>query len=72
MLDNLCEKGVLEKRQVDKVLDLFSHIPQTNDPIVLSEEQQQVYNGLCAQMDENKPSAALLYGVTASGKTLIF
>lgn len=72
VLDNLCEKGVLQKRQVDKVLDLFSHIPQTNDPILLSEEQRQVYDGLCAQMAQNKPSAALLYGVTASGKTLVF
>ncbi len=72
VLDNLCKKGVLQKRQVDKVLDLFSHIPQTNEPIQLSPDQQKVYEGLCAQMAQQKPSAALLYGVTASGKTLVF
>ena len=72
VLDNLCTKGVLEKRNVDKVLDLFAHIPHKEEPIVLSDAQQIVYNGLCSQMEQNKPSAALLYGVTASGKTLVF
>ncbi len=72
VLDNLCDKGVLKKRQVDKVLDLFSHIKQTHEEVVLSPAQQQVYEGLCAQMESGKPSAALLYGVTASGKTLVF
>lgn len=72
VLDNLCDKGVLEKRQVDKVLDLFSHIPKREEPIQLSEVQQAVYQGLCSQMEQQKPSAALLYGVTASGKTLVF
>ncbi|EJX00818.1 primosome assembly protein PriA, partial [gut metagenome] len=28
--------------------------------------------GLCVQMDSGKPSVALLHGVTASGKTLVF
>lgn len=72
VLDNLCKKGVLEKQETDKIIDLYGHIRQTNEPIVLTPAQQTVYDGLQAQMEQGKPSAALLYGVTASGKTLVF
>lgn len=72
VVDNLYEKGVLTRRQVDKTLDLFSHIRPKQEPVVLSEAQQQVYQGLAAQLEQKTASAALLYGVTASGKTQVF
>lgn len=40
--------------------------------IVLSEEQDQAYKGLCGLLDQGKPAAALLIGVTGSGKTLVY
>ena len=72
VLDNLCEKGVLRKGQVDKTVDLYAGIPRSEEPVVLSEDQQKVFAGLAAQMESGRASAALLYGVTASGKTLVF
>lgn len=72
VLDNLCEKGVLRKSQVDKTVDLYAGIPRSEEPVVLSDDQQRVFEGLAAQMAQQKPAAALLHGVTASGKTLVF
>ncbi len=40
--------------------------------IVLTDEQQKVYKNLEAQYMQNKASAALLYGITGSGKTSVF
>jgi len=41
-------------------------------PLTLNEEQGQVYEGLLAQMQGQTPGAALLYGVTGSGKTSVY
>lgn len=38
----------------------------------LNEEQSAVYAGLRAQMRSDRPGAALLYGVTGSGKTAVY
>lgn len=42
------------------------------EPPVLNDEQQAVFDGLSAQMAQEKPGAALLYGVTGSGKTAVY
>ena len=42
------------------------------DDIVLSGSQQEVFEGLAALADKGEPAAALLYGVTGSGKTAVF
>ena len=39
---------------------------------VLSAQQQEAYDGMAALMDERKPCAALLFGVTGSGKTQVY
>mgnify|MGYP004480431599 CR=1 FL=1 len=41
-------------------------------PPVLNDEQQAAFDGLLRQMELEKPGAALLYGVTGSGKTAIY
>ena len=41
-------------------------------PLMLNREQQAAFDGLAARMDEDKPGAALLYGVTGSGKTSVY
>ena len=41
-------------------------------PLVLDEAQQEVFEGLRAQMQEETPGTALLYGVTGSGKTSVY
>jgi primosomal protein N' (replication factor Y) len=42
------------------------------EPVCLSEEQQEAYEGLDELCRAGKPAAALLYGVTGSGKTQVY
>ena len=72
VLDNLCAKGVVECSKVNKSIDLYSSIPLKNEPILLTEEQQAAYNALLPGLEDAAPHSALLYGVTGSGKTLVF
>ena len=72
VLDNLCAKGVLECSKVNKSIDLYSSIPLKNEPILLTEEQQAAYDALLPGLEDEAPHSALLYGVTGSGKTLVF
>ena len=72
VLDNLCAKGVLECSKVNKSIDLYSSIPLKNEPILLTEEQQTAYDALLPGLEDAAPHSALLYGVTGSGKTLVF
>ena len=72
VLDNLCTKGVLECSKVNKSIDLYASIPLRNDPITLTEQQQAAYDTLLPKLEDAAPHSALLYGVTGSGKTLVF
>ena len=72
VLDNLCTKGVLECSKVNKSIDLYASIPLKNDPILLTGEQQAAYDALLPHLEDAEPHSALLYGVTGSGKTLVF
>ena len=72
VLDNLCAKGVLECSKVNKSIDLYSFIPLKNEPITLTQEQQAAYDALLPKLEDDAPHSALLYGVTGSGKTLVF
>ena len=71
-LRDMVKKGMLRTRQQEclRAPD-FSDVPPMPPP-VLSAAQQQVYDGLAALMDENAPRAALLFGVTGSGKTQVY
>ena len=72
VLDNLCTKGVLACTKVNRSIDLYASIPLKNEPIILTEEQQAAYDALLPHLEDTAPHAALLYGVTGSGKTLVF
>lgn len=60
----LTERPVLRCRQIRQV--------QLDGPLVLNDEQQNAFEGLSGQMAESAPGAALLYGVTGSGKTCVY
>lgn len=60
----LSSREVLRCRQIKPV--------QLDGPLTLNKEQQTAYEGLCTQMEAEKPGAALLYGVTGSGKTSVY
>ena len=72
VLDNLCAKGVLECSKVNKSIDLYSSILLKNESICLTAEQQAAYDALLPKLEDDAPHSALLYGVTGSGKTLVF
>ena len=72
VLDNLCTKGVLACTRVNRSIDLYASIPFQNESIVLTEEQQAAYGALLPHLEDAAPHSALLYGVTGSGKTLVF
>ncbi|MBR2422743.1 MAG: primosomal protein N' [Oscillospiraceae bacterium] len=60
----LWEKPVLRCREI---------VPaQLDGPLVLNAVQQAAFEGLCRQMEGEKPGTALLYGVTGSGKTSVY
>ena len=71
-LDALCKKGVLRCTERYKLLDLFADIPFDPKPIELSAEQQAAYDALTGDLESPQAGAALLYGVTGSGKTAVF
>ena len=71
VLENMVKKGYLSKREVDRTSDLFSAQPVKTD-FSLSPQQQQVFDGISKHLTEKKAYAALLHGVTASGKTVVF
>lgn len=72
--------NTLEKRNVLVTFDQemfrnpYEHAAQSVEPpiLTLSQEQQQAFDGLLRQYHENKGGAALLFGVTGSGKTSVF
>ena len=60
----LSEKPVLRCREI---------VPaQIDREMVLNAQQQKAYEGLYSQLIAEKPGAALLYGVTGSGKTAVY
>ena len=71
-LNGLCQKGILKTEQRDKSLDLFADIPFDPQPLELSPEQQTAYDQLEQDLLSGQTRAALLHGVTGSGKTAVF
>lgn len=60
----LSEREVLRCRQIRPA--------QVHEDLQLNAQQQEAFDGLCAQMESAEPGAALLYGVTGSGKTAVY
>ena len=60
----LTERPVLRCREIRPV--------QLTGPLVLNQDQQACFEGLSAQMEQEDPGVALLYGVTGSGKTSVY
>ena len=60
----LSERPVLRCRQITPA--------KISGELILNEEQQIAFDGLCSQMAQQDPGSALLYGVTGSGKTAVY
>ena len=60
----LSERPVLRCREIRPA--------RIDGPLILNPEQQACFEGLRAQMGQENPGVALLYGVTGSGKTSVY
>ncbi len=72
VINALVVKGAAEFYEKEVYRTPFTADDVQKNNIVLSEKQEDVFVGLRSLLGENKSSAALLYGVTGSGKTQIF
>ena len=71
-LKNLVSKGLVAlEREPDYRMPYQEVTKEDAAPLVLNEEQQGAYDTLCALFDTHEPKAALLHGVTGSGKTCV-
>ncbi len=73
VINNLVSKGVLEtfyKEEFRIPYRLQNTVKR--DEIVLTEQQNRAYEGILEEINADKPSVSLLYGVTGSGKTQVF
>ena len=71
-LNGLCAKGLIQK--IKKTVDRGLLVPDgecEQRPIVLNDEQSAAMTTLCSLCDCGEARAALLYGVTGSGKTSV-
>lgn len=64
--------GVLELREAEQLRVPKVERDESAPPIVLNDEQQAAFDGLCALVDADAPSVSLLQGVTGSGKTQVY
>ena len=72
VLDRMCAQGTLICTQRDRTLSLYEHYTASGETPALSPAQQKAFVQLASFMDDENPHAALLHGVTSSGKTLVF
>ena len=70
VLDTMCRNGALRRTQREKEVR-SDNAGRTRPSETLTAAQQAAYNALAA-LQTGKPAAALLHGVTSSGKTLVF
>ena len=69
----LRDKGIIHIEEYEKIRNPYADYARERDasPIVLSPAQLSAYGTIHSLYMEHKPRAALLYGVTGSGKTKV-
>lgn len=72
VIKNMQQKGIVESYEYEVIRTPDVEARESAEDIVLNEQQQQVCDGVSALIDKGEPSVSLLYGVTGSGKTLVY
>ncbi len=74
VIKNLAEKGAAEEYEAEyyRIVDSEEYERVSPENIVLSEEQQNVFDAVSKRIASGRPEVFLLHGVTGSGKTSVF
>lgn len=70
-LDGLLKKGLIEVKKTEISRVEYTFLEGKRPPVVLSREQSEAFENLKGLYHDPEPRAALLYGVTGSGKTSV-
>lgn len=65
------KKGLIKTKKETVFRNPYKDSKPVKENIVLSDEQSRAYGTLCKLYEDPSPKAALLYGVTGSGKTSV-
>lgn len=72
VLRTMVRRGVLQAGYAERLrMPDYTEVEEISSP-ALSAEQDRVYMGIRALFETGKPEAALLFGVTGSGKTQVY
>ena len=72
VVNALVKKGLVEFYEQERLRSPVKAPTGKSAPVTLNDEQQAVFEELSAMSKAEKPAAALLYGVTGSGKTQVY
>ena len=72
LIGNLCKKKVLENYEYEVIRPSNAEKTESIKDITLSNQQNDVFEGVASFLDESIPKGILLYGITGSGKTSVF
>lgn len=72
VVNALAKKGLVEFYEQERLRSPVKAVAASKETVTLNDEQQAAFEELSAMAQEEKPAAALLYGVTGSGKTQVY
>ncbi len=74
VIENLHKKGyvIYSDAEIYRIPENIYSLPADRNPIELTQKQNDAYEALKTMRESNKADAALLFGVTGSGKTKIY
>ncbi len=73
VVNTMAKKGFVTVREEEAFrVPHQTHTGETKREIVLSQQQNEVYQTLSGLLEQESPACALLYGVTGSGKTSVY
>ena len=70
-VDSLLKKGLVGTKKIELTRNSFLIKEEKRSPVVLSKEQEASFDTLKELLNQKEARAALLYGVTGSGKTSV-
>lgn len=70
-LDELCASGITECRTTELFRNSYESYTRSDSASELSAPQRAAFDELAGELDADEPRAALLYGITGSGKTRV-